>query len=478
MAEENLVHPNKSAQWAAADADALVVALRQELGAKAVLTGPDVHQRAAGIWRTDTIAAKAIVRPTSTEQLASAMRLCSEHHQPVVAHGGLTGLVESGLTTADEVVLSLELMNVIEEVDPTDRTMLVQSGVVLQRVQEAAEEAGLMFPLDLGGRGSATIGGNIATNAGGNRVLRYGMARDMVLGLEVVLADGRIVSSLNRMIKNNAGYDLKQLFIGTEGSLGIVTKALLRLREKPQEQPTLLVAVPGFAQLTQFLKHMDAALGGTLSAFEVMWNNFYQLVTTPPAKNRPPLPANSPYYVLVEALGAQPEVVQHALESALEKGLVNDAVFANSEQQRKDLWSLRDDVEQCFQYAPVFTFDVSLRLSAMETYVGEVNANLAAAFPNSEVRNFTLGHMGDGNLHFVVSVGEGGAAVRQAVERAVYEPLAAIAGSISGEHGIGLEKKPYLGISRTDEEIKLMRTLKQALDPQGLLNPGKIFDLQ
>ena len=153
-------------------------------------------------------------------------------------------------------------------------------------------------------------------------------------------------------------------------------------------------------------------------------------------------------------------------------------MFANSEQQRKDLWSLRDDVEQCFQYAPVFTFDVSLRLSAMETYVGEVNANLAAAFPNSEVRNFTLGHMGDGNLHFVVSVGEGGAAVRQAVERAVYEPLAAIAGSISGEHGIGLEKKPYLGISRTDEEIKLMRTLKQALDPQGLLNPGKIFDLQ
>jgi len=455
-----------------------VIALRERLGEKTVLTGSDVHTRSAGIWRSDTIAAKAIVRPNTTEQVAHAMQICAQHNQAVVAHGGLTGLVESGLTSPNEVVISLELMNSIEEIDATDRTMLVQSGVVLQRVQEAAEDAGLMFPLDLGGRGSATIGGNIATNAGGNRVLRYGMARDMVLGLEVVLADGRIVTSLNRMIKNNAGYDLKQLFIGTEGSLGIVTRALLRLREKPLEQPTMLVAVPGFAQLTQFLKHMDAALGGTLSAFEVMWNNFYRLVTTAPAKNKAPLEPNSPYYVLVEALGAQDDVVQNALESALTAGLVSDAVLASSEQQRKDLWALRDDVEQCFQFAPVHTFDVSMRLSAMERYVACVNENLVAAFPGNEVRNFTLGHMGDGNLHFVVSVGEGGSQVRQTVERAVYEPLAAIGGSVSGEHGVGLEKKPYLEISRSTEEIELMRTLKRALDPQGLLNPGKIFDLK
>ena len=470
MAEENLVRTAKPV-------DAVVSVLREQLGDKAVLTGSDVHTRSAGIWRSDTIAAKAIVRPSTTEQVAAAMRICAQHNQAVVAHGGLTGLVESGLTSPDEVVLSLERMNSIEEIDATDRTMLVQSGVVLQRVQEAAEEVGLMFPLDLGGRGSATIGGNIATNAGGNRVLRYGMARDMVLGLEVVLADGQVVTSLNRMIKNNAGYDLKQLFIGTEGSLGIVTRALLRLREKPLEQPTMLVAVPGFAQLTQFLKHMDAALGGTLSAFEVMWNNFYRLVTTAPAKNTAPLPSDSPYYVLVEALGAQPDVVQGALEAALAEALVSDAVFANSEAQRKGLWSLRDDVEQCFQFAPVFTFDVSMRLSAMERYVASVNENLLAAFPNNDVRNFTLGHMGDGNLHFVISVGEGGPQVRETVERAVYEPLASIGGSVSGEHGVGLEKKPYLGISRGAEEIELMRTLKRALDPQGLLNPGKIFDL-
>lgn len=481
MAEQNLVQTDNASRTAeAADADVVVIALRAALGQTAVLTGPDVHQRAAGIWRTDTIAAKAIVRPTTTEQVAIAMRICDEHDQPVVAHGGLTGLVESGLTKPTEIALSLELMNEIEEMDSTDRTMLVQSGVVLQHVQESAEAHGLMFPLDLGGRGSATIGGNIATNAGGNRVLRYGMARDMVLGLEVVLADGRIVTSLNRMIKNNAGYDLKQLFIGTEGSLGIVTRALLRLREKPQEQPTLLVAVPSFLQLTKFLKHMDAGLSGTLSAFEVMWNNFYRLVTTAPAKSQPPLPSDSPYYVLVEALGAPSELVQNALESALDAGLISDAVVASSEQQRQNLWALRDDVEQCFRYAPVYTFDVSMRLSAMEDYVAEVNANLARAFPDSDVRNFTLGHMGDGNLHFVVSVGagvgEGDAAVRQAVERAVYQPLAAINGSVSGEHGVGLEKKPYLEISRSSAEIDLMRTLKRALDPKGLLNPGKIFD--
>ena len=483
MAEEKIVQTTtaesaEAVNLEAVDAQAVIVALRAQLGDSAILTGADVQQRAAGIWRRDTIAAKAIIRPTTTAQVATAMRICYEHDQPVVAQGGLTGLVESGLTSPNEIALSLELMNEIEELDSIDRTMLVQSGVVLQHIQESAEAVGLMFPLDLGGRGSATIGGNIATNAGGNRVLRYGMARDMVLGLEVVLADGQIITSLNRMIKNNAGYDLKQLFIGSEGSLGIVTRALLRLREKPQEQPTLLAAVPGFSELAQFLKHMDASLGGTLSAFEVMWNNFYCLVTTEPAKNQPPLSSDSPYYVLVEALGTTAEVVQGAVESALAAGLVTDAVFATSEQQRQNLWSLRDDVEQCFRYAPNYTFDVSMRLSAMENYVADVNANLARAFPTHEVRNFTLGHMGDGNLHFVISVGEGGAVIRETVERAVYEPLAAIGGSVSGEHGIGLEKKPYLSISRSAAEIDLMRTLKQSLDPKGLLNPGKIFDSQ
>ena len=301
------------------------------------------------------------------------------------------------------------------------------------------------------------------------------MTRDMVLGLEAVLADGTVISSMNQMIKNNAGYDLKQLFIGTEGTLGIVTRAVLRCREEVTSQPTLLVGVETFAQLVDFLKHVDGQLGGGLSAFEVMWNNYYRLVTTEPAKNQAPLDSSYAFYVLVEAMGAASDLVASVVEAALEKELVADAVLAQSEAQRQQLWALRDDVEQAFRYAPVFLFDVSLRIPLMEDYVAEVDAGLAAEF--SDFHNFTLGHMGDGNLHFAICVGDDSPNTRQAVERCVYAPLEAIQGSVSAEHGVGLEKKPYLSIARSAAEIELMRTLKRALDPKGLLNPGKIFDL-
>jgi len=456
--------------------DDVISALISTLGEDCVLTGAAVAERQAGIWRSDSIKAKALLRPRSVEQVSQALAICHEHSQSVVAHGGLTGLVESAITSPDDVALSLERLNAIEAINPVDRTMVVQSGVILQTLQEAADEHGLMFPLDLGGRGSCTIGGNISTNAGGNRVIRYGMTRDMVLGLEAVLADGTIVSSMNQMIKNNAGYDLKQLFIGTEGSLGVVTRAVLRLREKPREQATLLVATDSFEKLPRFLKHMDAALGGMLSAFEVMWNNFYTLVTTEPARSQPPLAQDYPFYVLVEAMGADETRVEAVLAEALEAELILDAVVAQSEAQRLQLWGIRDDVEQCFRYAPLFTFDVSMRISCMEDYLAEVNTRLSHHY--DEVRNFTFGHMGDGNLHLVISVGAGGQEHRQRVERCVYEPLAAIAGSVSAEHGVGLEKKPYLGVSRSDAEIALMRTVKRALDPKGILNPGKIFDCE
>lgn len=452
----------------------VVVALVQALGVNKVLLDDAVTSRAAGIWRADSIKAQVLIRPSSTTDVSEAMRICNDFDQPVVAHGGLTGLVESALTEPMDVVISLENMHDIEAINPMERTVVVQSGVVLQTLQEAVAEHDLMFPLDLGGRGSCTVGGNISTNAGGNRVIRFGMMRDMVLGLEAVLADGTVISSMNQMIKNNAGYDLKQLFIGTEGTLGIVTRAVLRCRSQVESQPTMLVALDSFAKLPQFLKHMDAGLRGTLSAFEVMWNNFYTLVTSPPAKSLPPLTQDYPYYALVEAMGADETLVEQVLAEALDKEMIVDAVLAQSGSQVKQLWALRDDVEQAFQYAPVFVFDVSLRIPFMEEYVAQVNARLEASF--EEVRNFTLGHMGDGNLHFVVSVGDGAEAARIKVEQCVYEPLAAIGGSVSAEHGVGLEKKAYLGISRTASEIALMRTLKRALDPKGILNSGKIFD--
>ena len=454
--------------------DEIARALVDALGADAVLLDEDVTSRGAGIWRADTLQARVLVRPRSTEEVSRALAVCHAHGQRVVPHGGLTGLVEGALTQPDDVVLSLERMQTIEAIHPLERTAVVQSGVILQTLQEAVADEGLTFPLDLGGRGSCTVGGNIATNTGGNRVIRYGMMRDMVLGLEAVLADGTIVSSMNQMIKNNAGYDLKQLFIGTEGTLGIVTRAVLRCREQARTQPTALVGVASFDGLTRFLKAADQGLGGQLSAFEVMWQNYYQLVTEPPATNNAPLSRDYPFYVLVEALGAEEATLEAMLAEALEAQLIVDAVVARSEAQRLELWALRDDVEQTFRFGPVFLFDVSLRIPCMEDYVATVNERLGEALPDA--RNFTLGHMGDGNLHFAVSAGTDALETRRVVERCIYEPLAAIGGSVSAEHGIGLEKKPYLAIARDETEVALMRTLKQALDPRGILNPGKIFD--
>ena len=451
----------------------VVQALIAALPRGTVLLDADVTTRGAGIWRTDHLLAQVLIRPKTTEEVSQALRICFEHDQPVVPQGGLTGLVEGGLTQPNEIVLSTERLNQIEEISVAERTMVVQSGVILQTVQEAAAAVGLMFPLDLGGRGSCSIGGNLATNAGGNRVIRYGMARDMVLGLEAVLADGTIISNMNRMIKNNAGYDLKQMFLGTEGTLGIITRAVLRCREEVLQAPTCLVSVNSFDGVVNLLKHVDRGLSGHLSAFEVMWQNFYQLVTSPPANNQQPLPADAPYYVLIEAMGAQPELLEQLLGTALEEDIIVDAVVAQSEQQCDNLWALRDDVAQTFQFAPVFLFDVSLRLTDMEAYVASVNAGLNARF--DEPKNFTLGHVGDGNLHFAISVNGDTKSDRLGIEAAVYEPLIALGGSVSAEHGVGLEKKPYLHYVRNDAEIALMRQIKTALDPKGILNPGKIF---
>ncbi len=453
----------------------LVEKLRELLGNDGVLTAEETAQRSAGFLRADTLQARALARPKTTDEVAAVLRLCSQARCPVVTQGGLTGLVHGADCTPDHLILSLERMNCIEEIDPMQRVAVVQAGVTLQALHDALERHDLAFPLDLGARGSATIGGNVATNAGGNRVIRYGMTRTMVLGVEAVLADGTILSSLNRMIKNNAGYDLKQLFIGSEGTLGVITRVVLRLAERPRSQNVAFVALSGFDAVTGFLKHMDRTLGGTLSAFEVMWREFYELVTTPPAASTPPLPHGSAYYVLVEALGADQEHDAarfiNALEAASEAGLIADAVVAGSDRERAAIWAMRDDVMQIARHGWPFTFDVSLPIATMEAYVAGVRGELAARWPDHHC--WLFGHLGDGNLHLAVHTGD--AADRESVERIVYEPLKAIGGSISAEHGVGLEKKPYLHLSRSPQEIALMRTLKNALDPNGLLNPGKIF---
>jgi FAD/FMN-containing dehydrogenase len=451
--------------------------LEAVVGPGGILTGDDVLSRSSGWISRGSLQASAVIRPRTTEEVSAVLRLCHEAGQPVVPHGGLTGLVEGGHAQSHEVVLSLELMNRIEEVDESAPTMTVQSGVVLQAIQQRAESAGLMFPLDLGARGSAMIGGLISTNAGGNRVIRYGMTRNLVLGLEAVLADGTVVSSLYPIIKNNSGYDLKQLFIGSEGTLGVVTRAILKLQPQPRSQCTALIAVNEFAYLPRILRQLSAGLGGTLSAFEVMWTEFYRLMTSPPARQQALLPQTYPYYVIADALGSDQQADQARFEDALTKiadeGLAADCVVAMSAAERQAIWAIRDDIDQFHRYRPWFGFDVSMPIRHMESYVAEVRAALGTLWPENVC--FVFGHMGDGNLHLNVHVGSGDPESRSRVEQIVYSGLASRQGSVSAEHGIGLEKKAWLRLCRTEQEIALMRTLKNALDPKGILNPGKVI---
>jgi FAD/FMN-containing dehydrogenase len=448
------------------------------VGSKGIIIGEDVFNRKAGIWIDDGIRAQAIVRPKDTEELSKVLALCNKHKQPIVPHGGLTGLAEGAISKKTEVVISSERLTEIEAIDTIGRTMTVQAGVPLEKAQQAAEENNLMLAVDLGARGSCTIGGNISTNAGGNMVIKYGMTRDSVLGLEAVLANGEIVTSLNQMLKNNSGYDLKQLFIGTEGTLGFVTKAVLRLREKPKSCSTGLLAINSFDKVSKFLKHIDQGLGGNLSAFEVMWQNFYQQVTTAPALNAPPLDQNYPYYVLIETTGSNQEKdmahFESLLEEALELELIEDAVIAKSNSERNTLWAIRDDVEQHYQDGPVKMFDVSMPILTMENYVKEINTRLSECW--SDYKCVVFGHLADGNLHVVAGMGNDDKASMKKMESCIYEPLKPIQGAVSAEHGIGIEKKDYLSISRSEIEIALMRTLKKTLDPNNILNPGKIFD--
>ncbi len=455
----------------------VIAELEPALGPKGLLKDVDIATRPAWMGNGGEGSAPALLRPATTEELSTILRICHAHGQAVVPQGGLTGLVRATVTSGSTLALSLERMNRIEDIDPVNRTMTVQAGVPLQAVQEQAEAEGLMFPLDLGARGSATIGGNVATNAGGNRVIRYGMMRDNVLGLEAVLADGTVVSSLHPMIKNNTGYDLKQLFIGSEGTLGIVTRVVLRLRQLPRSQNVGFVAVPDFNRLTDLLRRIDAALGGTLSAFEVMWRDYYELVTTAPATNRKPVATDAPYYVLIESLGSDQAADEARFEAALsemfEAGIIVDAAIAKSQSERDAIWAMRDDVGQNARHAPIQAFDVSLKLDDMEAYVAEVNERLQARWPKAT--NMVFGHLGDGNLHLITGVGDGSAEARHAVEEVIYGCLRPRGGSVSAEHGIGLEKKPWLSVSRSEPEIALMRALKQALDPKDILNPGKVF---
>ena len=461
----------------------ILAKITEIVGESGVLTGEAVRERVA-VWGTNQpMEAKAIVRPSTADEVSAVLKLCHAKGQAVVPQGGMTGLVRGGMPNQQEIALSMERMNKIIEIDYDTATMTVETGVTLQTAQEAADAHGLMLPLDLGARGSATIGGNLSTNAGGNRVIRYGMMRDMVLGLEAVLADGTMLSSLHKILKNNTGYDLKQLFIGGEGTLGIVTKAVLRLRPKPLSQNTAFVAVDGFDNVTQLLRDLDGRLSGTLSAFEVLWSSAYEILTGEFSQNSKPLPLGPSHFILIEALGGDPESDQdrfeNALGKAMEDGLVVDALIAQSEADRQSFWNVRDDIpaiRDAFRNGGQVSFDVSVPISEMEDYLTTVEANLKTRWPHAQFISF--GHLGDSNLHLGAHIGPETAAHHHDIEEIVFGPLQGRGGSISAEHGIGLLKREFLGLSRSPEEIAVMRAMKLALDPKNILNPGKIFALE
>lgn len=453
--------------------------LRDIVGDGGVLTGEDLTTRAADWLGLSTCQAKAVIRPRSTAELSAVMQRCHAVRQPVIGTGGLTGLVHGTDAQGHEIQISFERMRSVISVDPVGQTMLVEAGTPLQVVHEAAAAHGLIYPVDLGSRGSCTIGGNISTNAGGNTVVRYGMTRDNVLGLEAVLADGTVISSLNTLLKNNAAYDLKQLFIGSEGTLGLVTRAVLKLYPQPLSEGTALVALDSFDAVMAFFAHCGRRLGGLLSSFEVMWQSHYELIAVNSGRHNPPLPGGHGYYAIVEATGTDAErdeaLFAEVLGEALEQGHASDVVIAASKAQRAAIWGVREDIEGLFgALTPSCTFDVSMPIAAMDDYVLKLTAAAHAEW-GADTRVVVFGHLGDGNLHILVAPRPWSAEAPHKVETLVYEPLRALGGSISAEHGIGLEKRAWLNVSRTPEEIALMHTLKAALDPLGLLNPGKVL---
>ncbi|MDB5689466.1 MAG: D-2-hydroxyglutarate dehydrogenase [Sphingomonas bacterium] len=458
----------------------IIAVLRADLGA-GVVHGPDEadfprHSRDFLNAAPDGVALIGVAYPRTTEQVSHILRACNAAGVAVQPQGGLTGLAGGGVPQAPCLVLSLERMRAILEIDADAGTMTVEAGVVLETVQKAADAAGLFFPLDLGGRGSAQIGGNAATNAGGNRVLRYGMMRDLVLGVEAVLADGTVLTSLNKMIKNNAGYDLKQLFIGSEGTLGIITRLVLRLFPKPQSVSTALLALDDYPAVLDLLRRARAGFGGTLSAFEVMWPDFYTLGTSALGR-QPPVAEGHGIYVLIETMGTDPAADQvrfeEVLGAALEDGVAQDAVIAQSDAQTQALWAIRDCPGEFPKvFWPQISFDVSLPTGEIGLRVPELRARLERAFPG--VRTVFFGHVADSNLHLSVHPVEDPMPVH-AIDEVVYSAIGEWRGSISAEHGIGTIKRAFLHHSRTAQEIALMRLLKAALDPNGILNPGKVI---
>jgi FAD/FMN-containing dehydrogenase len=441
------------------------------VGAANVLTAPEDTKPYFTDWRRQYSApAECVVRPATTREASQVVALCAQDGVAIVPQGGNTGLVGGSVPTGAgrEIVLALGRMNRIRALDVLNDTLTAEAGCVLAAVQRAADEAGRLFPLSLAAEGSCQIGGNLSTNAGGVNVLRYGNAREQVLGLEVVLPDGRVWDGLRGLRKDNTGYDLKQLFLGAEGTLGVITAAVLRLYPKPAASATAWIALDSPRQAVELLAALRERLGERISAFELVSRACLEAVLSHAPGLRDPLRGQHPWYVLAQFADSGGTAELH---ERVEQALAGrEAVIAQSGEQARSLWRIRESIPEA-QFTNV-KHDISLPISRIPDFVAYAGRGLKSSFPQIEI--YCFGHVGDGNLHYNVGP-ERLLESRDAVNRIVYDAVERLGGSISAEHGLGQLKREAIRGHKSPLELELMKRLKAALDPKGLMNPGKVL---
>ena len=465
----------------------LLARLGAIVGPRGIVTDPAEMAPYLADWRgIYQGTASTVVRPANTEEVAAVVRVCAETRTPIVPQGGNTGMCGAATpdTTGHAIVLALGRMNRIVELDALNNTLTVEAGCILANIQEAAANANRLFPLSLGAEGSCQIGGNLSTNAGGINVLRYGNTRDLVLGLEVVLPDGQVWDGLRSLRKDNTGYDLKHLFIGAEGTLGIITKAVLKLFPRPHSSSTAFAAIGTVEAAVELLALLREHCGDRVSAFEIISRNCLDMVLRQIPGTRDPLPQAQPWYVLAELTDALAgstlrDDFEAALATGMERKLVRDATVAANQAQAQALWRLRENIPEASRIEGlVYRHDVSVAVSRIPEFIATASSALEANFPG--VRIICFGHLGDGNLHFNAFVpgrdrSDAQARAATDVNRTVHDIVRRLGGSISAEHGIGQSKRSELAHYKSEIELKLMRTVKAALDPHNLMNPGKVL---